>query len=356
MAQIGGQQTKLAKGRRNRQEALRVLGEILAVRYAAPPPDSPGATVLSIVEAYTEWASSRVSARTISDRKRFLGPFLAAHGFRPVSQCIPWHLSSWVDSQTTWGSWPKDDAVKSVMAAFNWAKRQRLIKENPFRGVRHTRGPSRRPLTDDEWQAIMRAASGGYGARQRPSSAARFRQVLTFLRFSGARPQEASTLRWEHIDSQRGEIVQHEHKTATTQRTPRPRVIPLHPVVVKLLAWIRRHDPLAKEFVFVNYRGKPWGRKSLGQRFWIAKGMAGVAKDATLYGVRHQFGTTAIVNGIGLKTLSQLMGHSTVKMTERYIHLANQREHLGEAMRLSVKLHRSDGRRKTTGKKRRPSP
>ena len=56
--------------------------------------------------------------------------------------------------------------------------------------------------------------------------------------------------------------------------------------------------------------------------------------DCKLYGVRHKFGTDAILRKIpgGIKTLSVLMGHTTTRSTERYVHLDDQLDFLREAL------------------------
>jgi site-specific recombinase XerD len=67
-----------------------------------------------------------------------------------------------------------------------------------------------------------------------------------------------------------------------------------------------------------------------------ARAKAGIPDDAKLYGLRHRFGTQAIINGVDIKTLAELMGHTTVRMTEIYLHLAAQHPHLVAAMRRAV--------------------
>jgi site-specific recombinase XerD len=64
-----------------------------------------------------------------------------------------------------------------------------------------------------------------------------------------------------------------------------------------------------------------------------AREKAGIATDAKLYGTRHAFGTRAITKGVDIKTLAELMGHTTTKMTEHYINLAKERSHLVAAAR-----------------------
>lgn len=45
-------------------------------------------------------------------------------------------------------------------------------------------------------------------------------------------------------------------------------------------------------------------------------------RECVPYSLRHTFGTRAILSGIDIDTLRVLMGHSTRKMTEKYMHLA----------------------------------
>jgi integrase len=235
------------------------------------------------------------------------------------------------------------------MRPFNWAAKKRLIPGNPFRGVEKIEGEPRRPLTDAEFQALLRHATvwkkrrravGRYPSgrkvcpsdqknRCRPSPAGRFRQVLVFLRYTGCRPGEAIRLKWSNVDLQAQELVLHRHKTS--KKTRKPRRVPIHPVVLKLLIFIKRLGQPG-EHVFLTHRKTPWNRVSLSQRLRRSRIAAGLPEDATLYGLRHRFGTQAVLNGVDIKTLAELLGHTTTRMTEHYLHLAGQRSHLAAAM------------------------
>ena len=121
------------------------------------------------------------------------------------------------------------------------------------------------------------------------------------------------------------------HKTAHTQRMPRPRVIVLHPVAQKLLGWIRRHDH-HEQWIFAKADGTPWQRYALIGHMKRLRAKLALPRDCRLYGLRHAFGTRAIRMGVELKTLSELMGHTSTRTTERYVHLAGQVEHLQAAL------------------------
>jgi integrase len=345
MAYIDGKKVKLAKGKAHRKQAEMKLRELLHFRDVNPAPESDEPTVASVIELYLAHAGRKLGERTLYERKHYLQAFAELHGWRKVKDCLPFHLTSWIDANPQWKSdWTVAGIINVVARPFNWAARQGLIPANPFRGVAHQTGQPRRPLTDEEFLALLRATSvwtkrkryqnpspSDVKRRVRPSAGARFRQFLVFLRYTGARPGEASRLEWNDIDLNNAVITLHEHKTSRTQRVKRPRIIPLHPVVLKLLIHIRRRNEPGN-CVFLNHRKTPWNRSNLSLRVRRARDSAGIPDDAKLYGLRHSFGTRSILNGVDLKTLATLMGHTTTRMTEHYVHLVGQQAHLAAAM------------------------
>jgi integrase len=350
MAYLDGKKEKLIKGPKNPEHKLlaaKKLREVLHLRDLNPVPESECHTVASIIDLYLSLHRKSYCASSLTGRSHLLQDFAETHGWRAVNDkdCLPFHLTSWLDSHNGWESdWTKAHAVAVVHRPFNWAVKQRLIAANPFRGVTHAEGEPRRPLTDEEFQGLLRATStwvkrkryqhprnSDVKRRHRPSAGARFRELLVFLRFTGARPCEASCLEWEHIDLENALIRFTHHKTSKTQKVKKPRVIALHPVIVKLLIRIKRRNEPGTH-VFVNHRKTPWNRSSLGLRMRRLREIAKIADDAKLYGLRHGFGTRSIINGVDIKTLAELMGHATTRMTEHYLHLAGQRQHLAAAM------------------------
>ena len=334
VSRFGGRYVKLAKGRENKAEALRKFHELELAERIAPNPDAVNLTVAGVIESYLEYARTRCAPATFSQRKQYLQLFAEAHGWRRVndSDCKPLHLSSWLDSHDEWKSdWSRATITNIVQRPFNWAVEQRLVTANPFRGVSQPTGMPRRPMTDEEFEKLV-VALAGRTFKNGPSPADRFREILTFLRHTGARPGEASAMKWDQLDLASGCAILREHKTVKTQRVPKPRVIMFDEEVKVLLAAIRdRGDP--GENVFLTYRLTPWHRSTLSQRIVRARRKAQIPEDVKLYGLRHAFGTRAITSGVDLKTAAELMGHNSTRMTEHYVHLAGQRAHLAAAMR-----------------------
>src|SRR5262249_21314458 len=136
------------------------LRELLHLRDLNPAPESDEPTVASVIELYLAHAARKLGERTRYERTRYLQAFAEAHGWRPISTCLPFHLTSWLDAHPQWASdWTVAPVVNMVQRPFNWAARQRLIPANPFRGVTHRPGQPRRPLTDEEFQALLRSTS-----------------------------------------------------------------------------------------------------------------------------------------------------------------------------------------------------
>jgi integrase len=331
-----GKRKRLAAGPNNRTTRKQAEQRLLQLRYEAqfnPAPGSGEPTVASVLEAYQASALQRLAASTVATAKPYLQSFAEAHGWRTVREVTLEHLESWLSEHPEWVSdWTKNFAVRQIKTAFNWAlNKSKMISGHPFVGYSPPEGEARRDVTPEEFQTILRA-SGNRGYRKRPTPSARFRQICVFLWFTGCRPGEAAKLEWRHVDFKRNRIVLPEHKTARRQKRPGPRIIPLHPVMVRLLTWIRNLKQPG-DHVFLTHRKTPWNKNTLCQRLHRARRLLSIPKDAKLYGMRHAFGTRGVTSGaVDLKTLAQLMGHTTTRMTEHYLHLAGQDAHLAAAM------------------------
>jgi integrase len=281
---IRGKQQRLAQGRKNKGAATQRWHELELEAAANPVVGNPDQTVASIIDAYLDHARYDLDPDTVHRRTRYLQLFAEAHGFRLAKECLPIHLTQWLDSKTAWASdWTRATVVKIIQRVFNWAARQRLIPANPFLGVSQRPGQPRRPMSGEEFGKLIRATVRRLPAghkrrnpRTRPTAGTRFRNVLFFLRYTGARPTEMASLAWDAVDFEHGVIVLLEHKTRKLLRTPRPRIIQMVPEVSKLLRRIKRQEPFADPHVFLNSQGRPWRRDMLGLRLRRFRNKVGV--------------------------------------------------------------------------------
>lgn len=302
-------------------------------RTDSPPENGPIKTVAQLVKAHLEFATSRVMPTSFIVRKNILGQFALAYGKRELTSLKPIDLYEWIASKQGWSDTTKHNGVRNVKLLFNWAMDMELMERNPFRKVHHRPGPPRQAMTRAQFQSLLRSSNTCTLLvwETRPTSAARFKQFLLFMWQTGCRTSEARELRWSNIEWKHSRAVLHQHKTCRTLRNPRPRIIHLDSVAMRLLLRIRSYNQPG-DFVFVTVHGRQWSRRAIHVRMKRIRAAAGLSMDVKLYCARHAFGTRGLENGLDLKTVSLLMGHASVQMTERYTHLADNLPHMADAI------------------------
>jgi integrase len=201
-----------------------------------------------------------------------------------------------------------------VHRAFNWAARQRLIRENPFRGVTAPAGERGQPMEEAEFRAILR------------HSPPCFRRFVIALRMSGARPGELAKATLADVDEERACIELRKHKTA--KKTGHARRIILHPVLCRYVAW-RKRQSWQTPLLFPNSRGRKWSNPAICWRLKEVRRLGGELRPETsLYGMRHGWACRAVLKGVGLPIVAEMMGHTRVTTTMGYVHMAKETAHL----------------------------
>jgi integrase len=313
MVTIAGEKIRLAQGKKNRKEAEQKFHEVIAGRSQAP--ESPTARVADIVEAFLAWTKIHRSSETNRNYFWYGQSFSECCGYLQTSELKPIHITRWIDEKG-WKQTTERNARRSVYRAFSWACEEGVLTRNPLQGMRCPRAkPRGRFMSDAEYRTLLK------------HSAADFKLLLFSLKETGCRPKEARTLRWENVREDRW--VLDEHKTS--YKVDKPRVIYLTAAMRKLMNVLRRRS--TSPHVFLNSRNKPWTCNALRHRIAHLKKTLNLQDDLCVYMLRHAFGTNAILNGVDVATVAELMGHTSLEMVSRvYLHLADQGAHLNAAV------------------------
>jgi len=139
------------------------------------------------------------------------------------------------------------------------------------------------------------------------------RNLVTFALYTGRRQGEMLGMRWQDVDLKNGYV----YFPLTKKKEPDQVAIP--PRALELLESLaaKTHE----EFVFGKDRGGGPLRFVHGQ-FASACAKAGL-KDFRFHDLRHTAVSYMMMNGIDLKTIAELVGHTTAQMVdERYGHLS----------------------------------
>ncbi|HEX4045082.1 MAG TPA: site-specific integrase [Gammaproteobacteria bacterium] len=140
---------------------------------------------------------------------------------------------------------------------------------------------------------------------------------------TGIRQGELFSLRWEEIDLDKA-ILSIRGNTAKSYKT---RHIPLNKEALNILTqWKKQNEN--EELIFANKEKRKFNnvRKSWTKLLKIA----GI-KNFRWHDLRHHFASKLAMLGVDLNTIRELLGHSDIKMTLRYAHLAPEHKAMAVA-------------------------
>ncbi|MCK5169894.1 MAG: tyrosine-type recombinase/integrase [Bacteroidales bacterium] len=140
------------------------------------------------------------------------------------------------------------------------------------------------------------------------------RVILNLMYSTGIRRNELLSLKVEDVDSSRMLIKVRQGKGK------KDRQVVLHTKVLKLLRdYYSYYRP--KVYLFEGHKqGEPYSASSVNKLIKRNAINLGITKIVSAHTLRHCFATHMLEKGVNLKIIQQLMGHSSLKTTSRYLH------------------------------------
>ncbi len=269
-----------------------------------------------LIDRYLEYSKVNKAA---SSHKRDEGAFRAftsLTGFTKLSQITPLSIEHYkAERFKTHSKKTVNIEIKTLKAMLNKLVALGVIPGNPIRSVTPLPGPESRTiefLEQSEVEALLRAASPIY----RPL-------IYCYLK-TGLRRNELVYLEWNDIDfgNKRIRVV---NKDAHQVKWHKERHIPIDDKLIEVI----RSLPRRNQYVFTTSAGNLRKHnlvkiiKSIAQK-------AGIRKNVTIHMLRHTYASHLVMAGVPLRTVADLLGHSSITTTLRYSHLAP--DHLNKAV------------------------
>lgn len=306
-AMVGGVQHRLGT---SLKEASARLKELLR-----EPPESrvPSDSLAAVLDDFLTWTQENRAPKTYRGYKDFCQSFIDLYGTLPVSDIDASHVTAWLTTRKTWNSTTKHDAVTCLKRAFNWAIKNRGLKQNPIASMEKAEAKTRTEIvTLEEFKQILRAIPDR-----------EFRDLLRFCWETGCRPQEAKQLEARHVDLAKNRCI----IPADEAKKKRLRVIYLQPKAAVIIRRLMKDRPTGE--LFLNRWGNPWTAAAVKCRFVRLEEKLG--RRYFNYMFRHSWITRKLKAGVDSHIVGALAGHADTKMIDRvYSHVAEDHEFMLE--------------------------
>jgi len=276
----------------------------------------------------------RLSAHTVRaylGDLRQLGEHLSRLGDAEFADADLRALRSWLANQTTRGQGRTtvQRRVSAVRVFYAWLQRTGQVDRDPAATLRAPRQGRRLPhsLAAAEVSTLLDGAATGDPSDDQADDprtravAVRDRAMLELLYATGIRVSELCGLDLGAVDA-RGLV-------RVLGKGNKERTVPLGvPARDALAAWLEVRPQLlgaqTSDAVFLGERGGRIDPRVVRRIVHRAAASAGVP-DLSPHGMRHAMATHVLEGGADLRTVQELLGHSSLATTQLYTHVTQDR-------------------------------
>ncbi len=172
-------------------------------------------------------------------------------------------------------------------------------------------------LSEDQCMALLKAPDVGTHEGLRDAA------MITLLYATGLRVSELVNLDLHELNME-------EEMVRIVGKGGKERLVPVAPVAMELV----RHYMLTARAtfdihgntsgVFLSMRGKPYTRVGFWKMLKHYALRAGLPPTLSPHTLRHSFATHLLHGGADLRVIQEMLGHSSLAVTERYTHISDQ--------------------------------
>ena len=157
-----------------------------------------------------------------------------------------------------------------------------------------------------------------------------WRDMYEFLYHTGIREGELINLKWDAVILEENPRIKIQASGDWIPKTNERREIHLNKIALEIVKKQTHSDE--HDYVFKSFEGKKIKAKTIYDNLKNALKRLGLT--GSVHTFRHTFASHLVMKGVGVETVSKLLGHSTIEMTMKYAHLAP--DHLRKAVDILV--------------------
>ncbi len=249
----------------------------------------------------------RLSENTVKVYFTFVADFVEFISDKPLNELTNVDVRLFVERQVSYKRYAISthrQLVSAIKHFGNFLPESNLVVEDLIRPKRSSYLPS--VLSKEEVIDLLRCTRN-----------LKHRAVLALLYSAGLRIGEVLTLRLSDIDVDRRQVFIRNGKGR------KDRVVILAESFVPLYRnYYMTYVP--KEFFIENPNGGEYSAASIRKFLKVSAMRAKIKKRVTPHTLRHSYATHLVENGVGLRHIQELLGHSKPETTMIYTHVAKR--------------------------------
>lgn len=226
--------------------------------------------------------------------------------------------------------------LASLRSFFRYLVSEKTVQSNPFAGIRGPRlsKPLPKILSVEEINKLLSipltALKELKKSEKKPTPIDEYEMmrdaaVFELLYSTGCRISEVIHLIWQEIDLRNGTVI-------VTGKGSKQRLCIIGKAAKKALEKMREaakglwHDGgEATSAIFLNRDGRPLCVRNVERSIKRWLGYAGLPSEITPHKLRHSFATHLLDAGADLRSVQEMLGHSSPATTQIYTHVSVQR-------------------------------
>ena len=218
--------------------------------------------------------------------------------------------------------------IASIKAYYNYLEEQEIIKDNPLRKIKVKFKEAQilpRIIPREEIEQLLNCMYIHEDKTDEKTYKYWLRDVavVEILFDTGARVYEISNIKADGINLNTG-LIKLMGKGGKERYIP----IAIPEILMVLRKYYEQNAAAIKKsgFFFVNSQGKRYTEQSIRLLLKKYAKLAGIERNITPHMFRHSFATYLIEAGVDVSCVQQILGHSSIKTTQIYIHIAAKKQ------------------------------
>ncbi len=212
--------------------------------------------------------------------------------------------------------------LAALRSFYRFLQREGMAVDNPFSSLRGPRKAKTLPKVisvADVDSFLSQPAKDFAEGRIDEYTCLRDTAVFEFLYSTGCRISEATSLRWRDVDLVRGSAV-------VTGKGSKDRLVVVGARAREALGRLRAFAGASDDdALFLSERRIPASPRFVERRMKRYLVEAGLPSDLTPHKLRHSFATHLLDAGADLRSVQEMLGHSSLSTTQIYTHVSVER-------------------------------